>query len=129
MWFDYAHGKEKINFMFDNELPLENSEFCSFTYHDISKLSLRFNTRFIPKKLPNKWTENEFNSISVLLTFTEVLSLKVNLKNINFICTPDVKLIDNSIMLSIENKESSFRCLANFMFIDEIKPHLDQRWK
>ncbi|WP_312974397.1 Imm50 family immunity protein [Atlantibacter sp.] len=129
MWFDHAYGKENINFMFDNELSLNGSEFHSFIYHDTSKLSLRFNTRVIPKRLPKKWMENEFNSISVLLTFTEVLSLKVDLNNINFICSPEVKLIDNSILISVKNKKSSFICLANFMFIDEITPHLDHRWK
>lgn len=129
MWFDYAHSKEKISFMFDNELSLDGAEFHSFIYHDISKLSLRFNTKIIPKKFPKKWAENEFNSISILLTFTEVLSLKVDLNNINFVCTPSVKLIDNSVLFSIENEESSFICLANFMFIDEIAPHFDQRWK
>ncbi|MFO6296032.1 Imm50 family immunity protein [Rahnella selenatireducens] len=129
MWFDHAQGKEKINFMFDNELHLNDVEFHSFTYHDISKLSLRFNTKMIPDIFPRKWTVNQFNSISISLIFTEVQIIKVNLNNINFICTPNIEMINNSIQLSIEAEENSFMCLANFMFIDEIMPHLDHRSK
>ncbi|MEH5215559.1 Imm50 family immunity protein [Escherichia marmotae] len=129
MWFDYAQGKEKVNFMFNNELHLNGVEFHSFTYHDISKLSLRFNTKMIPEIFPKKWTVNKFNSISISLLFTEVRALKIDLNNINFICTPNIEVIDNSIQLSIEHEQNSFICLANFMFIDEIMPHLDHRRK
>lgn len=129
MWFNYAQGKEKVNFMFNNELRLNGVEFHSFTYHDISKLSLRFNTKIIPEIFPEKWAVNKFNSISISLIFTEVRMLKVDLNNINFICTPDIQMIGNSIQLSIEAEQNSFICLANFMFIDEIMPHLDHRSK
>ena len=129
MWFNYAQGKEKVNFMFNNELRLNGVEFHSFTYHDISKLSLRFNTKIIPEIFPEKWAVNKFNSISISLVFTEVRMLKVNLNNINFICTPDIQMIGNSIQLSIEAEQNSFICLANFMFIDEIMPHFDHRSK
>lgn len=126
MWFDYAQGKEKVSFMFNNELDLNNVEFHSFTYHDISKLSLRFNTRMIPETFPKKWTRNQFNSISISLLFTEVRILKIDLNNINFVCTPIIDTVNDGIQLSIEVGQNRFMCLANFMFIDEITPHLER---
>lgn len=50
MWFNFAHGKDKIKFMFNNELSINNAEFDNFLFYDLSKIRICFNTRNIPKK-------------------------------------------------------------------------------
>lgn len=129
MWFEFAHGKEKINFMFNNELSLCGVEFSQFIYYDISRLKLRFNSRNIPSSIPKKWNRNEFNALAISLEFTEVLKLEISGENIGFICTPDIHRIDDSIRVTINEGDFKFILQANYMLIDEVIPYIDQRWK
>ena len=57
MWFEYIHGKEKVKFMFNNELYLDDSECESILFYDLSKVRISFNNRHIPKKIPDKWSK------------------------------------------------------------------------
>lgn len=55
MWFDNAHGKEKIAYMFNNDLSLSEIEIDKFIFHDISRLTLGFNIKNLPSLIPEKW--------------------------------------------------------------------------
>lgn len=129
MWFEFAHGKEKINSMFNNELSLSCVEFSQFVYYDKSRLKLQFSSRNIPLSVPNKWNRNEFNALAISLAFTEVLTLDMSGGNIGFTCTPNIDYIDNSIRVLISEGDFKFSLKANHMFIDEVRPYIDQRWK
>lgn len=130
MWFDFAHGKEKIKHMFDNELSLDNSELESFLFYDISKINICFNTKSIPKKTPDKWRDIEFNGLSITLTLVGVNKLNLRGERVGFICSPVIKRIGNEIMISIDNGEKyHLSCTAEIIVIDSIEPYLDQRWK
>ncbi|WP_413531463.1 Imm50 family immunity protein [Rahnella inusitata] len=128
MWFDYAYGKEKIIHMFNNELSLSGVEFDKLIYHDVSRLTIFFNSRKLPSVMPKKWIETTFNSLSISLTFTEVLALKIDGGRMGFECTPIVDLVNGSTRFIIENEGFEFLCISNFMFIDNIVPYLDDRW-
>lgn len=58
MWFDALHGKEKINFMFNNELSLQDAEFENILFYDMSRVRICFKTRHVPKSIPDKWKKN-----------------------------------------------------------------------
>ncbi|VTQ52262.1 Uncharacterised protein [Campylobacter jejuni] len=130
MWFEHVNGKEKINHMFDNELSINNSEFENFLFYDLSKIRVCFNTRNIPKKTPRKWSEIEFNGLSLTLTLVGINKLSLHGNRIGFICSPVIEKINNEIIFTIDNgNDFYFSCAAEVIFIDSIEPYLDQRWK
>ncbi|MFG6653496.1 Imm50 family immunity protein [Scandinavium sp. M-37] len=129
MWFEHAHGKEKIIHMFNGELPLLNMELDKLIYHDTSRLTICLNTKKIPLYTPEKWKKKTFNSLAVSLTFTEILTFTCNGGNIGFECNPIVRLDRGVTYFSIENNEFNLFCAANYMFIDDVTPYLDNRWK
>ncbi|QNK34215.1 hypothetical protein HF675_09380 [Serratia sp. JUb9] len=130
MWFDYAHGKENIKFMFNNELSLDESELESFLFYDLSKIRICFNTRNIPKKTPDKWKKLEFNGLSIKLTLVGIKELNLQGKRIGFTCTPEIKKPDNKIVFTVNNDEGRYLlCSAEFIVINSIEPYLDERWK
>ncbi|QGU86899.1 Imm50 family immunity protein [Erwinia sorbitola] len=130
MWFDFAHGKEKINFMFNNELYLDGCEFENFLFYDLSKIRICFNTKNIPNKTPEKWREVAFNSLSITLILVGVNKLNVQGERLGFICSPVIEKIDDEIIFSIDNEDKfHFSCAAELIVIDSIEPYLDQRWK
>lgn len=130
MWFEHANGKEKINYMFNNELSIDNSEFENFLFYDLSKIRVCFNTKHIPQKTPKKWNDTEFNGLSLTLTLVGINKLSLYGNRVGFICSPTIEKINNEIIFTIKNgNEFYFSCAAEVMIIDSIEPYLDQRWK
>lgn len=130
MWFDLAHGKEKIKFMFDNDLSLDDSEFENFLFYDLSKIKISFNTRRIPKKIPDKWRSKEFNGISVVLILVGISDLNLHGSRVGFECLPLIEKKDDKIMFSICNGNNfNLSCSTELIVVDSIEPYLDQRWK
>ncbi len=128
MWFDNAHGKEKITYIFNNELSLSEIELDKLIFHDISRLTLGFNIKNLPSLIPEKWEKNKLNTLALTLTFTEVSTIKLDGKKIGFECTPIIDAIENKTRVIINNENFNFLCIAKFMFIDSIVPYLDNRW-
>lgn len=130
MWFDFVHGKEKIKFMFNNELSLDDSEFDNFLFYDLSKIRICFNTSHIPKKIPDKWKNIEFNGLSITLTLVGINKLNIRGERVGFICSPVIEKIDDEMIFSIDNGDKfNLSCAAETIVFDSIEPYLDQRWK
>ncbi|MDX5630940.1 MULTISPECIES: Imm50 family immunity protein [unclassified Brenneria] len=130
MWFDFVHGKEKINFMFNNELSIDDSEIDNFLFYDLSKIRVCFNTRNIPKKTPDKWRNVEFNGLSITLILVGISKLNLQGDRVGFICSPIIEKIDDEMTFTIDNGDKfHFSCAAEIIVIDSIEPYLDQRWK
>lgn len=129
MWFEHAHGKEKIIHMFNGELLLSSMELDKLIYDDVSRLTICLNTKKIPTHYPEKWRKNKFNSLTVSLTFTEVLKFTCDGSNIGFECNPIVEVDSGVTCFSVKSNDFNLLCAANYMFIDDITPYLDNRWK
>ncbi len=130
MWFDFAHGKEKVKFMFNNELSLDGSEFENFLFYDLSKIRMCFNTKYMPKKTPDKWRNIEFNGLSITLILVGINNLNLRGERMGFICSPVIERIGNEIIFSIDSGDDfHLSCAAEVIVIDSIEPYLDQRWK
>ena len=130
MWFDFAHGKEKVKFMFNNELSLNESEFENFLFYDNSKIRMCFNTKHIPKKTPEKWSGLEFNGLSITLILVGINKLSLQGGRVGLTCSPVIERVGGEIIFSITG-ENGFHllCAAEIIVIDSIEPYLDQRWK
>ncbi|WP_192903296.1 Imm50 family immunity protein [Photorhabdus khanii] len=128
MWFEKAMYKEKIKFMFNNELSIDDSILETFLYHTDSMLRISFHSDKLPKIFPEKWKKNEFNALKIILTFGGVKILEYQGGKIGIRCSPIIESEKEKIILSIKNNEFSIYCVANFMVIDDIIPYLDQRW-
>ncbi|WP_312045791.1 Imm50 family immunity protein [Erwinia sp.] len=130
MWLDFIHGKEKVKFMFNDELSLDDSEFENFLFYDLSKIRICFNTKHIPKKIPDKWKKKEFNGLSITLILVGVNRLDLQGNRVGFICSPIIEMINNEVRISISNGDGfNLSCFAELIVIDSIEPYLDQRWK
>nr|WP_041474241.1 Imm50 family immunity protein [Erwinia sp. Ejp617] len=127
MWFNNAIGKEKIKFMFNNDLLLIGVEFDKFVYYDMSRLTVCFNTKKVPSSVPEKWKDKPFNSLSISLTFTEVIELKVNGAGVGFECDPMITSVNGITNLVVKNEGFNLLCTAKYMFIDDVVPYLDAR--
>lgn len=130
MWFDFAHGKEKVKFMFNNELSLDDSELENILFYDLSKIRLCFNTKHVPKSIPDKWRNIEFNGLSISLIIIGIIQFDLRGERVGFTCSPQFYSGDNKVILSIENgNKFNLSCTADAIIIDSIEPYLDQRWK
>ena len=107
MWFDNAHGKEKITYIFNNELSLSEIELDKLIFHDISRLTLGFNIKNLPSLIPEKWEKNKLNTLALTLTFTEVSTIKLDGKKIGFECTPIIDAIENKTTLKEACKQNN----------------------
>lgn len=124
--------------MFNNELSLNDSEFENFLYYDISKIRICdiskiricFNTRHIPRIIPSKWREKEFNALSLTLILIEINKLNLQGERVGFLCSPAIEKIGNEIIFSIDNEDKfHLSCTAELIVVDSVEPYLDQLWK
>lgn len=128
MWFDKAIGKEKIKFMFGDELSLESIELDGFSFERFSDVSFRFCSKNVPSHYPNKWKENEFNALSVIITFGDIVEFNVKGMRIGFVCSPEIISEENYSEIKICNGQLNLYCKAKFLTIESITPYLDERW-
>jgi len=91
MWFKNAIGKEKIQFIFGNELNIKNIEISSFSLERFSDLKIHFFCREIPKKHPEKWKKDGFNALSLVINFGDVIHLNATGSGIGFFRSPEIK--------------------------------------
>lgn len=130
MWLDHLQGREKIKFMFNDELSLDDSEFENLLFYDLSKVRLCFKVKNIPKKTPEKWKQIKFNGISITLELIAINNLILNGNRVGFMCSPLIHQENNKFIFTITNKEEFFfSCTTDVIFIDSIYPYWDQRWK
>ncbi len=128
MWFKNAIGKEKIQFMFDNELNIQNIEISSFSLERFSDLKIHFFCKEIPKKHPEKWKKDGFNALSLVINFGDVIHLNATGSRIGFSCSPEINSFENYSEIKIKNNELDFYCKSNFLTIESITPYIDERW-
>jgi hypothetical protein len=124
MWFEYAHGKEKIIHMFNSELSLVDVVFESFLFYTHSSLRVNFHVKKIPQHVPEKWKTVKFNSIRINLEFSNIIKFESKGCNLGFRCTPMIYFNDNNIYLIIKDKDFELRCISEFMEIQDIAPFL-----
>ncbi|WP_436876414.1 Imm50 family immunity protein [Siccibacter turicensis] len=129
MWFEHAVFNEKIKFMFNNELSIENVEVEDFLYYSTSMLRIGMKTKTLPKTTPDKWKKNKFNSLSITLEFGNVRRFECRGGDIGFECTPIIVSNKEKTLLTIENENFYLYCESDFMTIKDISPFLDCRWK
>jgi len=128
MWFENAIGKEKIKFMFDNELCTQDIEIYNFSLERFSDLKFRFFLKNIPKKHPDKWSKEGFNAISMEITFGDVIQLDITGSRVGFSCSPEIISLKDCSEIKIEHESLSLYCKSKFLTIDAITPYIDERW-
>lgn len=101
MWFEHAIFKEKIKFMFNNELSIENVELDTVLYYSISMLRVRLNSRVLPAITPEKWEKVKFNSLSITLEFGNVSQFECKGGDIGFECCPIIQATKEKTILKI----------------------------
>ncbi|XUA20896.1 Imm50 family immunity protein [Citrobacter sp. OP27] len=124
MWFEYAHGKEKIIHMFNSELSLDDVVFESFIFYTHSSLRVNFYVKKIPQHVPEKWEAVKFNAIKINLEFSNVTKFESKGCNLGFRCTPAIYFNDGNIYLIIKDKDFELSCISEFMEIQDIAPFL-----
>jgi len=122
MWFDNAYGKEKIKFIFNDELSLDDSILELILYQNPCLLSIRFRVDKIPSSIPKKWQERKFDFIDINIDFHSVRKFECGGSRIGFRCIPNFKWNNDKPILSIQNENFSLYCSADSMFIGEITP-------
>ena len=128
MWFEYAHGKEKIIHMFNGELPLSNVELESFLFYAPSTLRLVFYSKSIPARVPDKWNKIKYNSIRISLEFSDISKYISEGCCVGFECSPVINSSKGNIHLEVKVDSFDLVCVSRFMEIQDITPFLDKRW-
>lgn len=128
MWFQNAIGKEKIQFMFDNELSMQHVEVSSFSFERFSDLRFHLFCKEIPTKYPDKWKKDGFNALSVVITFGDVIQLSATGSRIGFFCSPIINSYGDYSEITIKHNELDFYCRSKFLTIESITPYIDERW-
>ena len=127
MWYEYAVGKEKINFMFGGDFLLDDLELIAFSF-EISRLHLVFSSRKIPKKYPRKWDSDNFNSLIINITLSDIIYFESKGFNVMFTSTPTIEIKKEYSTIDINNPKLHLYCKSNYLTINEIKPYIDERW-
>lgn len=127
MWFENAIGKEKVNFMFGGEFSLSDLELISFSFNQ-STLHLSFSSRRIPKVHPEKWDKEEYNSLIIFFTFSDIIEFESKGNNVMFTSTPKITTNKNFSSIEIEADVMKIYCKSRFLTINDIKPYIDDRW-
>lgn len=128
MWFEYAHGKEKIIHMFNGELPLSNVELESILFYAPSTLRLVFHSKNIPLHVPDKWNKIKYNSIRISLEFSDISNFSSKGYCLGFECSPVITSDKAGIHLDVKDDIFNLMCISRFMEIQDITPFLDKRW-
>jgi len=128
MWFQNALGKEKIQFMFNNELDIQVVEIHGFSMENFSDLKFNFICKKIPKKYPEKWNKDIFNALNFDITFENITQLDITGSRIGFFCSPIIKSSPNLAEIKVEHNSFKLYCSSDFLTIGEIVPYLDERW-
>jgi len=128
MWFQNAIGKEKIQFMFNNELEIQCVEIDSFSMERFSDLKFNFFLNKAPKKHPEKWSKEQFNALSVRIIFSDIIQFDISGSRVGFFCSPTITSSKDYSEIKIEHNDLKLYCKSKFLTIDTILPYLDERW-
>lgn len=128
MWYKNAIGKEKIQFMFNNEFDFELFELYSISLEKNSELKCNLKCKGIPKTYPKKWDKLEFNALSLEITFNEIIQLNMSGTKIGFFCLPIMNSLIDYSEITIKHKEFQLYCKSKFLTIEDISPYIDIRW-
>lgn len=128
MWFKNAIGKEKIQFIFGNELHIKNIEISIFSLERFSDLKIHFFCKEILEKHPEKWKKDGFTALSLMINFGDVIHLNATGSGIGFFCSPEINSFENLSEIKIKNNELDFYCKSKFLTIESITPYIDERW-
>ncbi|QGU89712.1 hypothetical protein GN242_13065 [Erwinia sorbitola] len=128
MWFQSALGKEKIQFMFNNELSIESVEINSFSLERFSDLKFNFYCKGMPKKYPEKWNGEGFNALSLVITFGGLIQLNIIGSRVGFFCSPIINSLKDYSEIRIKNNELDLYCKSKFLTIEGVTPYIDERW-
>lgn len=128
MWFQNALGKEKIQFMFNNELDIQLIEIHSFSMESFSDLKFDFICKNIPKKYPKKWSEGDFNALKLVITLGDIIQLDIKGTKIGFFCSPIIMSTLEFSEIKIKHDDLNLYCKSKFLTIEKIIPYLDERW-
>ena len=118
-WYEYIFFKEKLKYLFDNELSPDNLYIDSFNIYERVAV-INFITMNIPQKYPKKWKSESFNAIIFRLTFSDLTNFSIQGNDFfNKIGRLDTKIIDNkkTLIFTSENLYIELSAL-NIMFGD-----------
>lgn len=128
MWFRNALGKEKIQFMFNNELSIQSVEISSFSLERFSDLKFNFYCKEIPSKYPGKWSKEGFNALSLVVTFGDVIQLDITGSRVGFFCSPIINSLKDYSEIKIKHNDLNLYCKSKFLTIEGVAPYIDERW-
>ncbi|MFO6296775.1 Imm50 family immunity protein [Rahnella selenatireducens] len=128
MWFQNAIGKEKIEFMFNNEFNIQPIEINFFSLGRFSDLNFHFCCKNLPKKHPEKWDKKRFNALNLVVTFGDVIKLDISGSRVGFFCSPTIVSLKDYSEIKIKCDDLNLHCKSKFLTIEEITPYLDERW-
>ena len=128
MWFQNAIGKEKIKFMFNNEFNIQSIEIDSFSMMSFSDLRFVFSCNNMPEKHPEKWNKKNFNALSLVITFGDIIQLDISGSKVGFFCSPTVISLPEYSEIKIKHNNLNLYCRSKFLTIEGVTPYQDERW-
>lgn len=121
-WFEKAIGKEKIINMFNGNIDINEVYLHKILCYDYT-LTIFFYILNIPSEIPKKWSEKDFNAISMKLSFSDLNRFNVygnNLFNKKGIL--NINIDENIVKMNFEGNNINIICESDFYFIDDITP-------
>ncbi|MGC7560385.1 Imm50 family immunity protein [Pasteurella sp. PK-2025] len=122
-WFERAIGKEKIIYMFNGNIDVNEIYLHKILFYDYT-LTIFFHILNIPQEFPKKWNDNDFNAISMQLSFSDVNYFNVYGNSLfNKIGKLNISVDNNIVKMHFEGNEAHIICESDFYFIDNITPN------
>ncbi|WP_424411695.1 Imm50 family immunity protein [Pasteurella sp. PK-2025] len=122
-WFEKAIGKEKIIYMFNGNIDVNEIYLHKILFYDYT-LTIFFHILNIPQEFPKKWNDNDFNAISMQLSFSDVNYFNVYGNSLfNKIGKLNISVDNNIVKMNFAGDDVNIICESDFYFIDNITPN------
>ncbi|NUU69216.1 hypothetical protein HQN64_24485 [Enterobacteriaceae bacterium BIT-l23] len=128
MWFQNAMGGDKIRFMFGGDFDIKNIELGSITLERFSDLKINFFHKGLPQNHPEKWDGKGYNALSFIITFGDMVELKLSGSKVGFFCSPKISSMSDFSEIIVNENDLELYCRSKFLTIESIEPYIDERW-
>ena len=125
MWLEHLHSKEALDRIFKDEIFGETIELRRMSFEDLDT-KIKFDLREWPKNAPRKWTEQNFNTVQIVLVLGRCSEIHLKDWAIDNVGEFRVKKIEGTELYSFKFVSASgayFSCMCDVLLFSKVSAY------